>query len=336
MQEYLRVALDDSLGARYVAAHAQTADVVVEAIDNREENTRRLVAIGVDSVRISTTENIRAALGETLYEFVTARKRYEYDVNRTSQDERLCSVLWRPAERVRVSLNQQYVQISPSFAVIDELGNNEILMPWWQYGMFRIGVAHENFRFMFQGPFTPGLQKTLFIEPRHIDGAFGGAFQFHVENWSGEVAYATMTKQTSLDNVFIYPPYFNYVSMIAQVRYAIAVSAGGLGSLELTFGGGMHKIQHDSLGSAPQNSFYEAANQPALIVSPILQVAYVSLHDDVELIGQYYHSTLMFSGALHLGGAFWISGCAVMIKALRTPESYEPANFFFVSPEIRL
>src|SRR5512142_1065592 len=48
VQEYLRFALDDSLAAKYVAARTQTADVVIEAIDNREENTRRLVAINID------------------------------------------------------------------------------------------------------------------------------------------------------------------------------------------------------------------------------------------------------------------------------------------------
>lgn len=336
IEEYYRFALDDSAGTQYIAERRQSAEIVIEAIDNREENTRRLVAVSVDSVRVAGTDNIRAALGETLYDFVTARKGYEYDVNRTTSDEQRCSVLWWPDERIRVGLDQQFVRISPSFAVIDQIGEPNLLMPWWHYGMVRIGVAHPNFRFMFQGPFAPGRDRLWFIDPRRIDGAFGGAFEFRVENWSGEIAYATMSKQTGVYDAFTHSPFVNYVSTVVQVRYSVTASAGSLGSLQFTFGGGLHKVQHDSLGEAPQNLLYDAAQESPLTVSPLFTVAFVSAHDDVELTGQYYHSSLMFSAAARIAGPVWLRGSAVMIKALHTPDPWEPDNVLFLTPEIRL
>jgi len=335
MKEYLFFVRKDSAAALSLSDRGNDADLIITALENTEDNTRQLIGVQYDSIRIASTEKVRAALGEALYDFIAERNGYEYDINLTTTEQRLSDVLWWVPQRSLFSLNQQMVKISPSFGFTNEIGNSTVQMPWWEYGMFRVGVVHSYFKFLFQGPFAPGLQRVWFVDKRHLDGAFGGAFEFNVENWGGEIAYATMSKQTSLYSTFIRPPYVNYISFIGQLTYSLDQPLGNLGALRLSFGGGMHVVKHDSI-DATTDHFARDASQPSeTIVSPILKIAFVSQNDNIEFTTQFYNTSLLFTLSAHIVGAVWLSGSGLMIKGLRNPQTYEPDYFIFLTPMVR-
>ncbi|HET7152566.1 MAG TPA: hypothetical protein VFJ29_02280 [Candidatus Kapabacteria bacterium] len=335
MKEYLFFVQKDTAAALTLSDRGKDADLIVAALENSEDNTRQLIGIQYDSLHFSSTERVRALLGEALYDFIAERSGYEYDINLTTTEQRLSDVLWWVPQRTLFGLDHQMIKISPSFGFTNEIGNSTVQMPWWEYGMFRAGVVHSYFKFLFQGPFAPGLQRIWFVDKRHLDGAFGGAFEFNVENWGGEIAYATMSKQTSLYNTYIRPPYVNYISFIGQLTYSLDEPLGSIGALRITFGGGMHVIKHDSIDATSDHFARDASEPSATIVSPILKIAYVSENDNVEFSTQFYNTSLLFTCSTHIVGAFWMSGSGLMIRGLRTPESYEPDYFVFITPELR-
>src|SRR5579883_486105 len=147
MKEYLFFVRKDSAAALSLSDRGNDADLIITALENTEDNTRQLIGVQYDSIRIASTEKVRAALGEALYDFIAERNGYEYDINLTTTEQRLSDVLWWVPQRSLFSLNQQMVKISPSFGFTNEIGNSTVQMPWWEYGMFRVGVVHSYFKF---------------------------------------------------------------------------------------------------------------------------------------------------------------------------------------------
>ncbi len=334
VEEYLTLTMGDTASAGRLAADRR-GEVAVEALESMEDNTRRVVALEVDTVRIAPTERVRVALGENLYEFITGRTGYEYDLTRTTEEDRLSALLWWPQERVVLSLDRQMVRLSNAFAVTNEIGNQSVQLPFWQYGMFRLGVAHPNFRLLLQGPFAPSITDVGFLKRRYIDGAFGAAFEFRVENWSGEAAYATISRKTSLYQTFAPAPFLAYYNYLVQVRYGLSVMVMPFGAVELTLGIGAHQIKLDTVGPDAPYYLYDASREEGLRVSPIVRASFVSRNDDVEATAQFYNASLLFSANVRVYGSLWLTGSYVTFKALRSPDIWEPSSFFYVSPMVR-
>lgn len=326
---YYSVIRKDSLQVRYIRRNADRFPYKIRAQIADNDSLGRMLMISLGQIRFFTTENIRIALGDDLYEEVL-RSRFAPGTVSAGVDlgDSFDHTDWTGSHRVTWSLWERLdVRVDPELNVFAALGAPESNLDFWNDGTGRVGVAAPGWEFAALFPFASGATGIGPLRPRLLAPGFGATGTLRYEGLEARLRFTGFQdvageSTRKLDRLFVH-------SVSGELNGHFDLKPQ-IGTIRLT-------------GGVSYEEFTELERQQGALVpdgrvrrlSPVLGVRYTTPDENIRLSAELYDIAVRGEASLRLTSNLWFELRAVSNELLRDPKAFEHPFTLFFTPMLK-
>lgn len=327
---YYTVTRGDSLQVRYVRQNASRFPYKVRAQVMDNDSLGRMLFLSLGQLRLHSTENLRVALGDDLYEALLLSRHAagvnsrlvnlgnSFDHNDWLGNHRFVWSLWERLD----------VRVAPELNAFVGLGAPESNQDFWGDGTGRIGVAAPGWEFALLFPFASGSTGLGPLRPRLLAPGFGASGTLRYSGLTARLRFTgyqdiALESTRKLDRLFVH-------SASAELSWQYPISTD-FGRVDLD-------------GGASYEEFTELKERNGLLLpdgqvrrlSPILGVRYTSGDENLRVSTELYDFSLRGKAAVRLTSNLWLELRAVSNEIFREDKPFEHPFTLFFTPMIKL
>lgn len=326
---YYTVIRGDSLQVRYIRQNTDRFPYKVRAQIADNDSLGRILMISLGQVRFFSTENIRVALGDDLYEEVL-RSRSAPGTVSTGIDlgDSFDHTDWTGDHRVTWSLWERLdLRVQPELNVFVALGAPESNQDFWNDGTGRVGVAAPGWEFAAIFPFASGTTGIGPLRPRLLAPGFGATGTLRYEGLEARLRFTgfqdvAAESTRKLNRLFVHSlsgeltGHYDLSPQIGQIRLT-----GGLSYEEFT------ELERRDEELVPDGQVRR--------LSPVIGVRYTTPDENIRLSTELYDISLRGEISLHLTSALWFELRVVSNELLRQEKAFEHPFTLFFTPMLK-
>lgn len=332
LHRYYAVVRDDSATLRYLLSAPLPDRLRVRAQVTADDPVGRILMLRYGQLQLSTTTEIRIALGEELYEtLLSSRDLGRAEVNRVSLGDRFGHHDWLGDHRITWSLFDRLdLRIAPRMNLFVGLGAPASGRDFWTDGTARIGAAHPLGEIALLLPFSGGsIGLGTWFPGRKLAPGIGGMMAIDGGRWRGRVRYTipwegTVEATRAIDDAYV-------PTLAAALTWE--PSAVGLTAGELTLSGGVSYEEVTRIFDGGGRGLIRSGQYRRL--APILSATVRSPDETVRLEIGTYNLGLRALGTARLSSSLWLEVRMMHNDLFRDVDPFESPVVLFLTPRIK-
>lgn len=326
---YYSVIRRDSLQVRYIRRNADRFPYKIRAQIADNDSLGRMLMISLGQIRFFTTENIRVALGDDLYEEVL-RSRFAPGTVSAGVDlgESFDHTDWTGNHRVTWSLWERLdVRVDPELNLFAALGAPESNLDFWNDGTGRVGVAAPGWEFAALFPFASGAAGIGPLRPRLLAPGFGATGTLRYEGLEARLRFTGFQdvageSTRKLDRIFVH-------SLSGELNGHVDLQPQ-IGTLRLTGG-----VSYEEFTELERREGTLVPDGRVRRLSPVAGVRYTTPDENIRLGMELYDISVRGEASLRLTSNLWFELRAVSTELLRDPKAFEHPFTLFFTPMLK-
>lgn len=326
---YFTVIRADSLQVRYVRQNADRFPYKIRAQVADNDSLGQMFMISLGQLRFFSTENIRVALGDDLYEDLL-RSRFAPGTVSSGVDlgDSFDHADWMGDHRITWSVWERLdVRVAPELNVFAALGAPESNLDFWADGTGRIGVAAPGWEFAALFPFAAGATSVGPLRPRLLAPGFGATGTLRYEGWEARLRFTGFQdiaeeSTRKLDRLFVH-------SLSGELHYHYDLTPP-IGTIRVT--GGVSYEEYTELDVRNDELIPDGQVRR---LSPVIGIRYTTPDENIRLSTELYDISVRGEIGIRLTSDLWFELRAVSNELLREPKAFEHPFTLFFTPMLK-
>lgn len=326
---YYSVIRGDSLQVRYIRQNTERFPYKIRAQVTDNDSLGRMLMISLGQIRFFSTENIRVALGDDLYDEVL-KSRFAPGTVSTGIDlgDSFDHTDWTGDHHVTWSVWERLdVRIDPEINLFVGLGAPESNQNFWNDGTGRVGVAAPGWEFAALFPFASGTTGVGPLRPRLLAPGFGATGSLRYEGLEARLRFTGFQdvaeeSTRKLDRLFVH-------SFSGELSGHLDLSPS-IGMIRLTGG-----VSYEEFTELERRNDELVPDGQVRRLSPVIGVRYTTPDENIRLSTELYDIALRGEVSIRLTSALWFELRAVSNELLRDPKPFEHPFALFFTPMLK-
>ena len=324
---YYTVIQNNSLQVRYVQKNATRFPYKVRAQITDNDSLGSMLLLSIGQLRLFSTENLRIALGDDLYEELL-RSRHSSTTQLVNLGDSFNHNDWQGNHRFTWSLWERLdVRVAPELNAFVGLGAPESNQNFWGDGTGRVGIAAPGWEFALLFPFASGSTGLGLLRPRLLAPGFGATGTLQYAGLTARLRFTgvqdiAQESTRKLDRLFVH-------SVSSEVTWDFPITTT-IGRIDLS-------------GGASYEEFTELKKKDELLVpegqvrrlSPVVGISYTTADENLRLETELYDFALRGKAAVRLTSNLWLELRAVSNEIFREDKAFEHPSTLFFTPMIK-
>ena len=329
LMRYYAVIKSDSLQIRYVRQNANRFPFKVRAQITDNDSLGRMLLLSLGQLRLFSTENLRIALGDDLYEeLLRSRNQPGTDSRLVDQGDSFDHNDWLGDHRFVWSLWERLdVRVAPELNAFAGLGAPESNLNFWADGTARLGLAAPGWEFAMLVPFASGSAGLGPLRPRLLAPGFGATGTLRYSGLTARLRFTGFQdiaeeSTRKLERLFVHS-----VSGEVGWRQPFTTNSGRI----------------DLNGGVSYEEFTELKREAGLLVpdgqvrrlSPVVGARYTTTDENLRLSTELYDFALRGEASVRLTSNLWLELRVVSNELIRDDKVFEHPFTLFFTPMIK-
>lgn len=314
---------------RYITRSSSRAEFRLRSVTTQNDTLGQLISLTLGQFRISSTNELRIALGDDLYAALLlsrndpmAVKEALFIGDQFTHDD------WISNATGMLSLDRFDYRVAPSLGMFIGLGAPESNQSWWNDGSLRLGIASPEWEFAILAPFASGGTAVGPLRERRVAPGWGAAGTVRLQNFTGRARFTGLSDAALNSTQTIAPSYVHSLSLQGSFGFPFETP---LGQMRLSGGAGYE--EYAEVCSDQSNQAIQGERVRRL--SPITDLDWVLPNENLRFSVGVADLSLRGSFTARLTNSFYFQVRAVSNSTFRKPEPFEHPFTLFLTPTIK-
>lgn len=314
---------------RYITRNSSRAEFRVRSITTPNDTLGQLISLQLGQFRISSTTELRVALGDDLYAALLLSRNDPMAVQEAlfigdqfSHDD------WISNSTGILSLDRLDYRVAPSLGLFVGLGAPESNQSWWNDGSLRLGVASPEWEFGVLAPFASGGSAVGPLRERRLAPGWGAAGMVRLQNFTARARFTGLSDAALNATQTIASPYLHSLSLQGAFGFPFETP---LGPMRLSVGAGYE--EYAEVCSDQNNQAVQGERVRRL--SPVGDLDWVLPNENLRFSVGVADLSLRGNFTARLTNSFYFQVRAVSNNTFRKPEPFEHPFTLFLTPIIK-
>lgn len=314
---------------RYITRNSSRAEFRLRSATTQNDTLGQLISLSLGQFRISSTNELRIALGDDLYASLLqsrndpmAVKEALFIGDQFTHDD------WISSSTGILSLDRLDYRVAPSLGAFVEIGSPESNQSWWNDGSLRVGIASPEWEFALLTPFASGGSAVGPLRERRVAPGWGAAGMVRLQNFTGRARFTGLSDVALQSTQTIASAYVHSLSLQGAFGFPFQTAVG---EMRLSVGAGYEEYAQACSDQHAQVVQGERVRR----LSPIADLDWVLPSENLRLSVGVADLSLRGSFTARLTNSFYFQVRAVSNNTFRQPQPFEHPFTLFLSPMIK-
>lgn len=314
---------------RYIARNSGRAEFRLRSVTTQNDTLGQLISLTLGQFRISSTNELRIALGDDLYTTLLLSRNDPMAVKESLFiGDQFTHNDWISNSTVMLSLDRLDYRVAPTLGVFAGLGAPESNQSWWNDGSLRLGITSPEWEFAILAPFASGGSAVGPLRERRISPGWGAAGTVNLQNFTGRARFTGLSDVALNSTQTIASSYVHSLSLQGSFGFPFETP---LGQMRLSAGAGYE--EYAEVCSDQNNQAIQGERVRRL--SPVADLDWVVPNDNLRFSVGVADLSLRGSFTARLTNSFYVQVRAVSNNTFRNPEPFEHPFTLFLTPTIK-
>lgn len=314
---------------RYIARNSGRSEFRLRSVSTANDTLGELISLRLGQFRISSTTELRVALGDDLYAALLLSRNDPMAVQEALFiGDQFTHDDWLSNSTGILSLDRLDYRVTPSLGLFVGLGAPESNQSWWNDGSLRSGVASPEWEFAILAPLASGGSAVGPLRERRVAPGWGAAGMVRLQNFTGRARFTGLSDAALNATQTIASPYVHSLSLQGTFGFPFETP---LGAMRLSAGAGYE--EYAQVCSDQNNQVVQGERVRRF--SPVGDLDWVLPNEDLRFSIGVADLSLRGSFTARLTNSFYFQVRAVSNNTLRKPEPFEHPFTLFLTPIIK-